>query len=55
MAELAVDDDDIDLAWTINVTSVNIVVSAATRNSTQLRALLGGRGQPLADDGRPWP
>jgi hypothetical protein len=31
MAELAVDDDDIDLAWTIQLTSVNTVVGAATR------------------------
>ena len=32
VAELAVDDDDVDLYWTIQQTSVNIVVTAATRD-----------------------
>ena len=32
VAELAVDDADIDVYWTIKATSINIVVSAATRD-----------------------
>jgi hypothetical protein len=32
IAELAVDDDDIDLYWTIQITSVNVVATAATKD-----------------------
>jgi hypothetical protein len=32
IAELAVDDDDIDLHWTVQITAINIVATAATRD-----------------------
>ena len=41
IAELAVDDDDLDLYWTVQITAVNVVVTAATRD-------------PYADESAAW-